>query len=110
AACESRHQSGELRSVLATEQCANTQIRNLYAANGFPDMDVLDAYLARREAIAAAEDRGTISPEEARAQFAEAQVQQNTSLQQRAGSRAAFAYWNAPMFCQRVGPGMLTCY
>ena len=97
-------------SVLAAEQCANGPIRNLYASAGFPDMDVLDAYFAQREAIASLQDARTISPQQARAGYAQALAQQNTSLQQRAASRAQFAAATMPMFCHRVGLYSLTCY
>src|ERR1700722_17398226 len=62
AACESQHAAGTIKTSFATEQCANGSIRNLYVSAGFPDMDVLDAYFARREAIAAQEDRHAIPP------------------------------------------------
>jgi hypothetical protein len=96
-------------SARAAEQCANGPIRNLYAAAGFPDMDVIDAYLAQREAIAAEQDRHAIAPETARAQYALALAQENTFLQQRAASRAQTAAVTAPIFCDRVGFRSLIC-
>jgi hypothetical protein len=105
AACESQHPE----SALATEQCANSQIENLYAANGFPDMDVVDAYLAKREAIAAQKDRHLISAEDARAAFAQALAEENTFLQQRAASRAQLNAATAPFFCDRVGFYSMVC-
>jgi hypothetical protein len=105
AACESQHPE----SALATEQCANSQIENLYASNGFPDMDVVDAYLAKREAIAAQKDRKIISAEDARAAFAQALAEENTFLQQRAASRAQFNAATSPFFCDRVGFHSMVC-
>jgi hypothetical protein len=103
--CESQHPE----SALATEQCANSQIENLYAANGFPDMDVVDAYLAKREAIAARKDRHLISAEDARADFAQALAEENTFLQQRAASRAQITAATTPLFCDRVGFHSMVC-
>jgi len=109
AGCESQYNSGIIKTALATEQCANPAIRNLYASAGFPDMDVLDAYFARREAIAAQIDRKAIPPEEARADFAQALVDENTALQQRAASRAMAYAASTPMFCDRLGRMTLIC-
>jgi hypothetical protein len=105
ATCAGQHAT----SALATEQCANPQISNLYASAGFPDMDVVAAYLAKREAIAAQKDRHAISDEDARADFAQALAEENTLLQQRAASRAQLAAASAPFFCDRVGFHSLVC-
>jgi hypothetical protein len=104
-ACETQHPE----SARAAEQCANGPIRTLYASASFPDMDVIDAYLAQREAIAAELDRHAISPEAARAQYAVALAQENTFLQQRAASRAQTTAATAPMFCNRVGFHSMIC-
>jgi len=96
-------------SLLAAEQCANGPIRSLYAANGFPDIDVIDAYLAQREAIAARQDSDTISPQEARAEYAQALAQENTLLQQRSASRAQISAATTPLFCDRVGFHSIIC-
>lgn len=109
AGCESQYKSGIIKTALATEQCANPPIRDLYARAGFPDIDVIDAYFARREAIAAQIDRNAISPEEARADFAQALVDENTALQQRAASRAMVDAASTPMFCNRLGGPTLIC-
>jgi hypothetical protein len=106
ATCESQHPD----SALATEQCANSQIGNLYLSSGFPDMDVIDAYLAKREAIAAQQDRHLISAEDARAAFAQALAEENTFLQQRAASRAQLAAATSPFFCDRVSFHSFACY
>lgn len=110
ATCESQFTAGTIKTHLATEQCANTPISNLYAQAGWPDMDVLVAYLARRESIAEQWDRRAISPEEARAQFAQAVADQNSQLQNRAANRAvsaAAARASMPMFCTRNGPTLI---
>ena len=103
--CEAQHPE----SASAAERCANEPIRNLYASASFPDMDVIDAYLAQREAIAAEQDRHVISPEAARAQYAQALAQENTFLQQRAASRAQTAAATMPIFCNRVGFRAMIC-
>lgn len=105
ATCESQHAD----STLAVEQCANGQIGNLYASAGFPDMDVLDAYLAKREAIAAQKDRRAISAEDARADFAQALAEENTLLQQRAVGRSQLAASTSPFFCDRIGFRSMVC-
>ena len=96
-------------SALAAEKCANGPILNLYASADFPDMDVIDAYLAQREAIASEQDRHAISPEVARAQYAQALAQENTFLQQRAASRAQTLAATTPMFCNRIGFRSMIC-
>jgi hypothetical protein len=105
ATCESQHPD----SALAAEQCANPQIGNLYAGAGFPDMDVLDAYLTKREAIAARKDRRIISAEDARADFAQALAEENTLLQQRAASRAQLAASTMPFFCSHIDSHSMIC-
>jgi hypothetical protein len=110
AGCESQFTAGTIKTHLATEQCASAPVSNLYASNGWPDMDVLEAYLARREAIAEQWDRHAISDQEARADFAQAAVEQNTQLQARAANRAmgaAAARTSMPMFCTRNGPTLI---
>lgn len=82
AACERQHRDGLIATDLATEQCANGSIRQLYSDAGYPQMDVLDRYLARRDAIAAAVDRGTITAADAYVKLAEAQTEQNAALKQ----------------------------
>lgn len=110
ASCESQLTSGAIKTRLAAEQCANPAIHDLYARAGWPDMDILDAYLAKREAIAAQWDRNAISPEEARAELAQANVVQNSELQQRATNRAAGVAAlraNMPVICTRRGPTLI---
>ena len=110
--CETQYNAGAIKTHLATEQCADPWIRDLYARSGWPDMDVLEAFLARRESIAEQWDRRAITDQEARAQFAQAAADQNTQLQYRAASRAmsaAAARAMTPVFCTRHGP-FLDCY
>lgn len=95
AGCASVHPD----SAVAAEQCANGPIRALYASGGFPDMDVIDAYLAHREVIATWQDSRTISPQQARADYADALAQENTLLLQRRASRAQISAATVPMFC-----------
>jgi hypothetical protein len=110
AGCESQFGAGIIKTHLATEQCSSAPIRDLYASNGWPDMDVLDAYLAHREAIAEQWDRRAISDQQARAQLAQAVADQNTQLQYRAANRAmgaAAARASMPVFCTRNGPTII---
>lgn len=110
AGCESQFASGVIKTHLAAERCANGPILDLYAKAGWPDMDVLDAYLAKREAIAAQWDRKAITPEEARAQLAQATVDQNSELQHRAADRAtsrAALRANMPVICTRTGATLI---
>lgn len=82
AACERQHRDGLIATELATERCANTAIHQLYGEAGYPQMDVLDRYLAQRDAIAAAVDRGAITGADADVKLAEAQTEQNAALKQ----------------------------
>ena len=110
ASCESQLTSGTLKTHLAAERCANPTILDLYAKAGWPDMDILEAYLARREAIASQWDRNAITAEEARADFAQANVQQNSELQQRAANRVASdaaLRASMPVICTRRGPTLI---
>jgi hypothetical protein len=112
AACDSQHAAGTIKTALATEQCANPPIHKLYADAHFFDLDVIDAYLAKREAIAAQQDRKAIGPEDTRAQLAQALVDENTALQQRSTNRAvttAASYSPLPLVCNHFGPGPLIC-
>jgi len=81
AACERQHMNGLISTELGTERCANPTIHRLYADSNYPQMDVLDQYLARREAIANAVDRKTIAPNEAPVKLAEAETEQVAALE-----------------------------
>ncbi len=110
--CDAQHTAGTIPSNLATEQCASGPIHDLYANAKFGDLDVLEAYQARREAIAAQLDRKAIPPEEAKAQLAQARVEMNSEVQRRQSNRAvsaAAAYSTFPTVCNRVGPGTMIC-
>jgi hypothetical protein len=109
AGCEAQRTAGTIRGAVAAERCADGPIHDLYASAGYPDLDVLDAYLARRESIAASQDRNVISPEEARAQYAQAIADENTALQQRAASRSVSTAANMPMFCNRLSRSTMIC-
>ena len=82
AACERQHNNGLIATELGTERCANGTIHRLYADAHYPQMDVLDQYLARREAIAFAVDRRTIAPSDAPVKLAEAETEQVSALEQ----------------------------
>jgi hypothetical protein len=81
AACERQHNNGLIPTALATERCANGSIHDLYADAHYPQMDVLDQYLARREAIAFAVDRKTVAPNDAPVKLAEAETEQVFALE-----------------------------
>ena len=81
AACERQHMNGLIETNLATERCANGTIHRLYADSNYPQMDVLDQYLARREAIANAVDRKTIASNDAPVKLAEAETEQVFALE-----------------------------
>ena len=85
--CASQHPD----SMVAAEQCANGPIRALYASGGFPDMDVIDAYLAHRGVIATWQDSRTISPQQARADYAQALADENSILQKRGWPASSLA-------------------
>ena len=68
---------------LAQERCANPRILALYRADGSMPMDIGEAYMARREAIAEKMDRGEISEAEGDAEMAEARVRANAEGQRR---------------------------
>ncbi|HEV8015661.1 MAG TPA: hypothetical protein VGP48_09010 [Stellaceae bacterium] len=104
AACERQHQGGMISSALGTERCANGSIHELYASAGYPQMDVLDRYLARREAIAAAVDRHAIPPADAHLRLAEARTEQVSALQQHGLDPAVFDTTPYPVspVCERV--------
>ncbi|HEX3969837.1 MAG TPA: hypothetical protein VHX19_00860 [Stellaceae bacterium] len=90
AACERQHNNGLIPTELDTERCANATIHQLYADAHYPQMDVLDKYLARREAIANAIDRKTIAPSDAPVKLAEAETEQVAALQQHGLDPVAF--------------------
>jgi hypothetical protein len=81
AACERQRDNGLISSELGTERCSNATIHRLYADAHYPQMDVLDQYLARREAIAFAVDRKTIAASDAPVKLAEAETEQVSALQ-----------------------------
>jgi hypothetical protein len=75
AACERQHNNGLIPTALATERCANGTIHRIYADAQYPQMDVLDQY------IAFAVDRRTIAPADAPVKLAEAETEQVAALQ-----------------------------
>ncbi|HLI22724.1 MAG TPA: hypothetical protein VKV32_16500 [Stellaceae bacterium] len=94
AACERQHRDGLISSALGTERCANGTIMRLYADAHYPQIDVLNRYLARRETIAAAVDRKIIAAADAPRLLAEAQAEQDTALA--AAGLDPIAYDTAP--------------
>jgi hypothetical protein len=111
AACERQRRDGLIATELATERCANTSIHWLYGDAGYPQMDVLDRYLARRDAIAAAVDRGTITAADAYVKLAEARTEQNAALSRH--GLDPIVYDTAPYkvvdLCPRPSPATSLC-
>ena len=105
--CESRRAAGT--TALGTEQCANPAIHKLYADAGYPDLDIIDAYLAKREAIAAQEDQGGLIPPQAAAAFARADADKNATLAQRASDRAVSSAAPTPIYCSRPSLSSMSC-
>jgi hypothetical protein len=106
AQCESQFASGVIKTYLATEQCANPSIKNLYASAGLRDMDILNALLAKREAYAAQLDRKSISYQDERALIATAIADANSQVQQRSTNRAvtgAAIMSTMPVTCTTIG-------
>ncbi len=81
---------------LAVERCAAGSIRLLYVRAGLRDMDILDAYLAERQAIAERQDAGQITEVEANAEMAQARAVADSAAQTRGGEREAMATALAP--------------
>jgi hypothetical protein len=109
--CEAELASGNLKNHLEVEQCANPSIRADYAAAGDPDMDLVDEYLTRREAIAAQLDRGAIPVTEAAAERASAAATANSEAERRETGRAARAaaiMSTMPVTCTKFG-AVTTC-
>jgi hypothetical protein len=102
AACERQHEGGTIATNLATEQCANDRILELYTEERYPRLDVLATYLQQREAIAAAVDRHAIPPADAHMKLAEAQTEQNAALRKQGVDPIVFDV--APMQVQDTCP------
>jgi dTDP-4-amino-4,6-dideoxygalactose transaminase len=110
--CDRQYESGLLPTATAAEKCANPKIDSIFIAAGSRDLDVIEAYLAKREAIAARLDHKLISAEDAKAEMAVARVEQNSEMERRSNGRAAA---NAalrstmPVTCNTFGT-TTTCY
>jgi hypothetical protein len=106
AACERQHKAGLLPSIYATEHCANARIAQLYAREGYPQLDILKTYLAKRDLIASKVDRGIIVPALAYVDLARARAAQNAALQQRGAAPALLdpgVFSWAPFACPQQG-------
>jgi hypothetical protein len=106
AQCEDQFLSGTLKTHLATEQCANSAIRDMAVAAQVQDIDILDAYLAKREMYAAQLDTKVITAEEEKALIATARMESNSELQRRTNGRigaAAAMMSTMPVTCTTIG-------
>jgi hypothetical protein len=96
------------------ERCAAPKVHDIYARAGVGDIDLLDAYQAKREAIAEREDVGQITETEANAEIAQARADGISALQVRVNERtrttaAILSATPAPMTCTTFGV-TTTCY
>jgi hypothetical protein len=110
--CQAQFAGGTIKTNLDAERCANPSVRALYAQAGVRDMDVFDAYFAKREASAAQLDRKVISPEDEKAQIATAKMDANSEIERRTNGRiAASAAISSmmPLTCTHIGFSA-TCY
>jgi hypothetical protein len=106
AACERQHKAGLIPSLSATEHCAGARIAALYARENYPLLDVLNTYLAQREAIASKVDQGITAPEQAYVDLAQARADQDAALQQRGAASALLdpgVFSWAPFACPKQG-------
>ncbi len=119
-----RNQANEVRAQcaaaqagnghLAVERCADPKVHDIYARGGVGDIDLLDAYQAKREVIAEREDNRQITETEANAEIAQARTDGISALQARLNERArtSAAILSAtppPMTCTTFG-ATTTCY
>jgi hypothetical protein len=109
--CEAELANGNFKTRLAVERCANRTIRAEYAAFGFRDIDLIDAYFAKREAVAARLDSGTTTDLEARAEIASARSAEISEMESRQNGRTAAAaaiLSTMPVTCTTFG-AVTTC-
>jgi hypothetical protein len=109
--CEAELANGNFKTHLAVEQCANRSIRAEYAAFGFADIDLINSYFAKREAIAAQLDRGAIPATEAVAEIASARSTAISEVENRQNgrvARAAAILSTMPVTCTTFG-AVTTC-
>ena len=91
------------------------KVHDIYAKAGVADIDLLDAYQAKREAIAEREDVGQITETEANAEIAQARADGISALQARVNERtrtrtaAILSATPTPMTCTTFGV-TTTCY
>jgi hypothetical protein len=99
---------------LAVERCAAPKVHDIYAKGDAADIDLLDAYQAKREAIAEREDGGQITETEAKAEIAQARADGISALRARFNERARttasiLSATPTPMTCTTFGV-TTTCY
>lgn len=93
---------------------AQPKVHDIYARAGVGDIDLLDAYQAKREAIAEREDVGQITETEANAEVAQARADGISVLQARVNERtrttaAILSATPTSMTCTTFGV-TTTCY
>ncbi len=69
--CRTRRLAGELPGHVASAQCSNDGMRQAIAGGGYPYMDLVNVYLARRLVVAERVDAGEISESQGNAEIAE---------------------------------------
>lgn len=116
--CETRHLSGDLKTYVAVEQCANPPILAIYRAEHFPHVDVIENAQAQRLAVAEQRDRGELTDIQAAARLSDIRLQQRLVMERRdaaddANALAAAALIQStipkPMTCTTVS-GITNCY
>ena len=85
--CASKKRAKKLRTWVATAQCYSPRVRDAYTRIGYPDLDLIDLFLAYSVAIAERVDKRQISEAEANAQTMELLSRIQTEAQTRALAR-----------------------
>lgn len=71
AECRNRHRSGELKTAVATANCANPGIIAAFQKAGYRYMDLIQDYAAKRTELARLADQGKLTEEQSAAQLAQ---------------------------------------
>ncbi len=69
--CRARRLAGELPGHVASAQCSNDGMRRAIAGGGYPYMDLVNVYLARRLVVAERVDAGEISESQGKAEISD---------------------------------------
>jgi hypothetical protein len=121
-ACYEKRNAGKINSWADAVRCATPDIERLYAAAGWPHMDLLKYERAQYLSIADQMDRGMMTHAQADAAFAEVNMKVNSEMSRRAAAEQAnraamFSAFQAvnsaptpqPMTCTTTG-SFTRCY